>query len=431
MKSSRLICLFTTLIFLYLYAPHSYSASICTKNLKLVESAIQRRNAPFYWAYGGFTEKVINEFSKVLQPCAASDPEAQKQLNQMQKDIEENRKFCRSAPDICRKNGEWGASESTFTETGEPLDRANQRAFLILQEEVQRVLTSTSNNQPTSQKSQPEMDGECSKNLRQAAQEINAADAKIPKGGATQAMGAVMCSTQMEATIIRRSCSDIEAHRHRLKELKRAYDQAETSCRQLSTGNQCPASTMCPALVFDGIAQQPPETSPEQPKQFIQQDQSNPKQNPNRNGANGGASQANGPQQSAEQAQQLALQNQARADQARQGKRRRHEPENEASQCIQPDFGGLYGGMKNTCDFKVWYTYCGYRPKENSWLTGMNCEKQKFGSDSVGPGRTSAAHTKGVEMLYWIACKEPAWTVDTEFVPGQGLQGRCHTVGGN
>jgi hypothetical protein len=143
------------------------------------------------------------------------------------------------------------------------------------------------------------------------------------------------------------------------------------------------------------------------------------------------AAQTKQAQQSAEQAQQLAQQNQARADQARQGKRRRHEPENEASQCIQPDFGGLYGGMKNTCNFKVWYTYCGYRPKENSWLTGMSCEKQKFGSDSVSPGRTSAAHTKGVEMLYWIACKEPAWTVDTEFVPGQGLRGRCHTVGGN
>jgi hypothetical protein len=136
-------------------------------------------------------------------------------------------------------------------------------------------------------------------------------------------------------------------------------------------------------------------------------------------------------QQKAQQAQQQAQQNQARADQARQGKRRRHEPENEASHCIQPDFGGLFGGMKNTCNFKVWYTYCGYRPKESSWLTGMNCEKQSFGSDSVSPGRTSASHTKGVEMLYWLACKEPAWTVDAEFVPGQGLRGRCYTVGGN
>jgi hypothetical protein len=135
-------------------------------------------------------------------------------------------------------------------------------------------------------------------------------------------------------------------------------------------------------------------------------------------------------QQQSQQAQQQARQTQARADQARQGQRRRHEPENEASHCIQPDFGGLYGGMKNTCDFKVWYTYCGYRPKESSWLTGMSCEKQSFGSDSVSPGRTSASHTKGVESIHWIACKEPAWTVDTEFVEGQGIKGRCHTVGG-
>jgi hypothetical protein len=146
-------------------------------------------------------------------------------------------------------------------------------------------------------------------------------------------------------------------------------------------------------------------------------------------------------QQQSQQAQQRAAQNQfpglagigqqARADEARHGKRRRHEPENEASHCIQPDFGGLYGGMKNTCDFKVWYTYCGYRPKENSWLTGMSCEKQSFGSDSVSPGRTSASHTKGVEMLHWIACKEPAWALDAEFVEGQGVSGRCYTVGGN
>ena len=135
-------------------------------------------------------------------------------------------------------------------------------------------------------------------------------------------------------------------------------------------------------------------------------------------------------QQQAQQTQQLAAQNQTRADQARQGKRRRHEPENEASHCIQPDFGGLYGGMKNTCNFKVWYTYCGFRPKENSWLTGMSCEKQSFGSDTVSPGRTSASHTKGVEAIHWIACKDPAWALDAEFVPGQGVRGRCYTVGG-
>jgi len=135
-------------------------------------------------------------------------------------------------------------------------------------------------------------------------------------------------------------------------------------------------------------------------------------------------------QQQSQQAQQAAQQNQARADQARQGKRKTHDPAAEAHHCIQPNFGGLYGGMRNTCNYKVWFTMCGYRPTENSWLRGMACEKQSFGSDSVGPGREVASHTKGVEMLYWYACKDPAWALDAEFVPGQGIKARCYNVGG-
>lgn len=138
--------------------------------------------------------------------------------------------------------------------------------------------------------------------------------------------------------------------------------------------------------------------------------------------------QAQQDEQQAQQATQLAQEHQTKANQKRQGKRRRHEPENEAHNCIKPDFGGLYGGMENTCNFKVWYTYCGYRPTENSWLRGMSCEKQSFGSDIVGPGKQSASHTHGVEKLYWFACKDPAWPVDVEF--DGDIKGRCHTVGG-
>lgn len=128
---------------------------------------------------------------------------------------------------------------------------------------------------------------------------------------------------------------------------------------------------------------------------------------------------------------QSAQETQQKADQARKGKRRQHEPENEASRCIQPDFGGLYGGMKNVCNFKVSYTFCGYRPSDKSWLTGMNCEKQSFGSDTVSPGNTQASHTHGVQHLYWFACREPALPIDQEFVAGSGVRGRCYTVGGN
>ena len=138
--------------------------------------------------------------------------------------------------------------------------------------------------------------------------------------------------------------------------------------------------------------------------------------------------QAQQDEQQAQQATHVAQDHQTKANQKRQGKRRRHEPENEAHNCIKPDFGGLYGGMENTCDFKVSYTYCGYRPTEKSWLTGMSCEKQSFGAGFVSPGRQDAAHTHGVEKLYWFACKDPAWPVDVEF--DGDIKGRCHTVGG-
>lgn len=139
--------------------------------------------------------------------------------------------------------------------------------------------------------------------------------------------------------------------------------------------------------------------------------------------------QAQQDEQQALQATQAAQDHQTKANQKRQGKRRRHEPENEAHNCIKPDFGGLYGGMENTCDFKISYTYCGYRPTEKSWLTGMSCEKQSFGAGFVSPGRQDAAHTHGVEKLHWFACKDPAWPVDVEFVDGD-IKGRCYTVGG-
>lgn len=139
--------------------------------------------------------------------------------------------------------------------------------------------------------------------------------------------------------------------------------------------------------------------------------------------------QAQQDEQQAQQATQVAQDHQTKANQKRQGKRRRHEPENEAHNCIKPDFGGLYGGMENTCNFKISYTYCGYRPTEKSWLTGMSCEKQSFGAGFVSPGRQDAAHTHGVEKLHWFACKDPAWPVDVEFVDGD-IKGRCYTVGG-
>ena len=133
-------------------------------------------------------------------------------------------------------------------------------------------------------------------------------------------------------------------------------------------------------------------------------------------------------QQQSQQAQQTAQQNQARADQQRQGKRKTNDPAAQAHNCIELDKGpGLFGGFKNTCEYKVNYDFCNFRPKKDSWAEFHNCEKPHgIGADAVGAGKPSAAHTKNTEMVYWFACKAPAWPVDSVFVLGKGIEARCH-----
>ena len=132
------------------------------------------------------------------------------------------------------------------------------------------------------------------------------------------------------------------------------------------------------------------------------------------------------------QSQQLAQENQSKADAARQGKRKTHDQDYQASQCVKVDYNfGIFGALINTCNYKIHYTYCGYHPTENSWLTHMACENQKFGAGAIGPLKRSTAHTKNVEGIYWLACKDPAWPLDHVFVEGQGVKGRCREPGTN
>lgn len=133
-------------------------------------------------------------------------------------------------------------------------------------------------------------------------------------------------------------------------------------------------------------------------------------------------------QQQSQQAQQTAQQNQARADQQRQGKRKTNDPAAQAHNCIEIDKdAALYGGFKNTCEYKVSYVFCNFRPKIDSWAEFHNCEKPHgIGADGVGAGKPSAAHTKNTEMVYWFACKAPSWPVDSVFVLGKGIEARCH-----
>jgi hypothetical protein len=136
-------------------------------------------------------------------------------------------------------------------------------------------------------------------------------------------------------------------------------------------------------------------------------------------------------QAAATQAQTRAREAQQRgdADAQRRG-RRMHDPAAEAHECIRPIFTGLYGAFENTCNQQVNYTFCAFRPKQDSWLTSMDCEKQQFGSWQVGANRQATSHTKGAESIHWFACKEPAWSLDHSF-DGSQIQGRCRVVGGN
>lgn len=156
-----------------------------------------------------------------------------------------------------------------------------------------------------------------------------------------------------------------------------------------------------------------PSFQPQRPQQSQQQTQ-----------------QSNQPQQLAQEAQQQSRQNQQRADQARQGKRKTHDPAAEAHQCVSIDkSAALFGAFKNTCGSKVNFVTCNYRPRTIKggfiWSADFDCEKQEFGMHNPGSGASVAAHNHNTEMVYWFACKAPALPVDTEFVRGQGVLGRC------
>lgn len=141
-------------------------------------------------------------------------------------------------------------------------------------------------------------------------------------------------------------------------------------------------------------------------------------------------------QASAQQAQATAVNVQQRADADAQRRGRRvHDPAAEAHDCLEVDFTGLFGAMKNKCSYKVHYVFCAFKPRDekalnSGWLTGLNCENHKFGADFISPNSSTAQHTKGTERIHYFACKDPAWAVDYSFEGGE-IKGRCRNVGGN
>lgn len=128
------------------------------------------------------------------------------------------------------------------------------------------------------------------------------------------------------------------------------------------------------------------------------------------------------------QSQQLAESTQAKADVARQGKRKTHDSAAVASQCIKVNRTGTYGSLDNVCNFKINYVECHYQPNDDYLV----CEKQRFGAGAIGPNKKELSLVKNVEAVYWFACKEPAWPLDREFIDnaqGRGISARCAIPG--
>lgn len=124
--------------------------------------------------------------------------------------------------------------------------------------------------------------------------------------------------------------------------------------------------------------------------------------------------------------QQLAQENQSKADAARQGKRKRHDPAAEAHNCIKINTVGSTGSLVNICNFKISYVDCRYRNSSDELKNWLTCEKQKFGFGFIDAHKEDLTFTRKAQKLYWFACKEPARPVDYSFIEGSGINGRCH-----
>jgi hypothetical protein len=135
--------------------------------------------------------------------------------------------------------------------------------------------------------------------------------------------------------------------------------------------------------------------------------------------------------QRAQESTQQAQQNQQRADQERQGYRKTHDPDNEAHDCLMhAKESKQFGGFTNSCNYKVDFLYCNYKPKPGSGADIVDCQKGKMGSLTIGAKSQTDDHTNKNGETYWFACKSPARAVDGEFVEGKGISARCDSADG-
>lgn len=108
------------------------------------------------------------------------------------------------------------------------------------------------------------------------------------------------------------------------------------------------------------------------------------------------------------------------------GLKRTHNKEDEASRCLVTENRKI----KNTCDYRVEYTFCAYKPNLKAFsaafemAAAFDCEQRKFGSAGISAKRVDAG-TYTAEAVYVFGCKDPSLPRGVTYERGRGLSGRC------
>lgn len=223
--------------------------------------------------------------------------------------------------------------------------------------------------------------------------------------------------------------------RAQLQEYERIVQDTIRTCQQMSSGGDCSPKQGAASSGYrrPNLVRPTSGSSDSKPNVNRSSSESSIAVELQQEGANRSSNQDEVAKVEVNQSIDLTQQNQASGnEQARRDKRRRNDKEYEASQCLSvsdQDNPASFGSLTNGCSFKVNYTYCVYRPAPSAWSTGLDCEKQSFGSGSARPGGKGFGHMKGGEAVLLLGCREPALALDGRFENGR-ISGRCRVIGG-
>ena len=156
------------------------------------------------------------------------------------------------------------------------------------------------------------------------------------------------------------------------------------------------------------------------------QNQSNPQGNSSNSDSNTGLSMKPEQEVLVNNATQKYASESAAFEASHKGLKRTHNKEDEASRCLVIENRKI----KNTCDFRVEYTFCAYKPNLKAFsaafemAAAFDCEQRKFGSAGISAKRIDAG-TYTAEVVYVFGCKDPSHPTGVTYERGRGLSGRC------